>query len=268
MCDPAWNLSLYCQRFHIKVQALWGPASYAEIALDDITLGAACFKSGIHNYSDSLHSSCKYSNSSINCHKLWEENLYYHDESVENTPLKLAVFKSLHNCELDCKVSILGLDFMPTEYLSPGIHRHVSSDCITNCTLNKYNRKWMPSACITYIRYGLCNLSVILLKTFMSWSARCSFKVRRYNDDVRINDVLLKQAQVKTCWMQVEHIHNSKGRKISSLWDLRLGFLTTVSSEQREISMMQDSADWLWKMPALTPFPRCCDPLKNPRKLR
>lgn len=33
--------------FHIKVQALWGPASYAEIALDDITLGAACFKSDL-----------------------------------------------------------------------------------------------------------------------------------------------------------------------------------------------------------------------------
>ncbi|XP_041929184.1 leukocyte tyrosine kinase receptor isoform X1 [Alosa sapidissima] len=33
--------------FHIKVRALWGPASYAEIALDDITLGAACFKSDL-----------------------------------------------------------------------------------------------------------------------------------------------------------------------------------------------------------------------------
>ncbi|XP_031436374.1 leukocyte tyrosine kinase receptor isoform X2 [Clupea harengus] len=33
--------------FHIKVQALWGPSSYADIALDDITLGAACFKSDL-----------------------------------------------------------------------------------------------------------------------------------------------------------------------------------------------------------------------------
>ncbi|KAL2099099.1 hypothetical protein ACEWY4_005579 [Coilia grayii] len=33
--------------FHIKVQALWEEGSYADIALDDITLGAACFKSDL-----------------------------------------------------------------------------------------------------------------------------------------------------------------------------------------------------------------------------
>ena len=33
-------------RFHIKVTAVWGKGSNADVALDDIALGAACFETG------------------------------------------------------------------------------------------------------------------------------------------------------------------------------------------------------------------------------
>ena len=37
---------MFCPRFHIKVTAVWGQGSNADIALDDIAIGAACFDTG------------------------------------------------------------------------------------------------------------------------------------------------------------------------------------------------------------------------------
>ena len=33
-------------RFSVRLSAVWAPGSAADLALDDITLGAACFESG------------------------------------------------------------------------------------------------------------------------------------------------------------------------------------------------------------------------------
>ncbi|KAJ7988947.1 hypothetical protein DPEC_G00314470 [Dallia pectoralis] len=35
--------------FHLKVKALWGPGSYADIALDNIALGASCFETDLNS---------------------------------------------------------------------------------------------------------------------------------------------------------------------------------------------------------------------------
>uniref|UniRef100_A0A4W5MIB8 Tyrosine-protein kinase receptor n=1 Tax=Hucho hucho TaxID=62062 RepID=A0A4W5MIB8_9TELE len=46
--DITLQLPALLNGFHLKVKALWGPGSNADIALDDITLGAACFDTGSH----------------------------------------------------------------------------------------------------------------------------------------------------------------------------------------------------------------------------
>uniref|UniRef100_A0A4W5R5Q0 Tyrosine-protein kinase receptor n=1 Tax=Hucho hucho TaxID=62062 RepID=A0A4W5R5Q0_9TELE len=44
--DITVQLPALLNGFHLKVKALWAPGSNADIALDDITLGAACFDTG------------------------------------------------------------------------------------------------------------------------------------------------------------------------------------------------------------------------------
>ncbi|XP_035614706.1 tyrosine-protein kinase receptor-like isoform X1 [Oncorhynchus keta] len=47
--DITLQLPALLSGFHLKVKALWGPGSKADIALDDITLGAACFDTDLNS---------------------------------------------------------------------------------------------------------------------------------------------------------------------------------------------------------------------------
>ncbi|KAM9432805.1 tyrosine-protein kinase receptor-like [Salvelinus alpinus] len=47
--DITLQLPALLSGFHLKVKALWGPGSNADIALDDITLGAACFDTDLNS---------------------------------------------------------------------------------------------------------------------------------------------------------------------------------------------------------------------------
>ncbi|XP_010877406.2 leukocyte tyrosine kinase receptor isoform X2 [Esox lucius] len=47
--DVTLQLPALLNGFHLKVKALWGPGSNADIALDDIALGAACFETDLNS---------------------------------------------------------------------------------------------------------------------------------------------------------------------------------------------------------------------------